>query len=117
MAESGADAHAGHDHGSSESGSGDSHDGHDHDAKSDPCFPSSGAVTLADGTAARVGALKEGDAIVAATADGSLTTGTVSVFSLDDATAQASFVVLSTTNGRTLTLTAEHHLPLSLIHI
>ena len=77
----------------------------------DPCFPSSATVNLADGTVKRVDALKEGDAIVAATADGALTTDTVSMFSISQPEVEAPFIKLTTATDATLTLTAGHHLP------
>jgi len=76
-----------------------------------PCFPSSATVTLADGTHAPMDALKEGDVILAATADGALTTDTVSLLSIAKPEAQATFVTLTTDADKTLTLTPEHHLP------
>ena len=77
-----------------------------------PCFPSTATVTNADdGTTITIDTLKEGDEIVAATADGSLTTDTVSIFSLADNKAEATFIKLNTDGGRTLTLTPTHHLP------
>ena len=80
-------------------------------ASSNPCFPSSATVTLADGTPSRIDALKEGDAIVAATDDGAITTDTVSLLSIDQPEATAPFVVLTTTANKTLHLTEGHHLP------
>eukprot|EP00900_Chrysochromulina_parva_P019842 jgi/Chrpa1/2785/Chrysochromulina_OHIO_Genome00002112-RA len=78
----------------------------------DPCFPSEALVTMADGTPRRLGALRAGDAIVAARTDGTLTTDTVSLLSLADADAQGTtFVVLTTASGRNLTLTPTHHVP------
>ena len=77
----------------------------------DPCFDSSSTATLANGTVARLDMLKAGDAIVAATSDGTLTTGALSFLSHADASAQATFVVLSTVDGRKLTLTPQHHVP------
>ena len=78
----------------------------------DPCFPSSAMVTMADGRLSRVDALQEGDKIVAATADGALTTDSVSLLSLAMREVPASaFVVLTTNATKTLTLTGEHHLP------
>jgi len=54
----------------------------------------------------------EGDKIVAATADGALTTDSVSLLSLAMREVPASaFVVLTTNATKTLTLTGEHHLP------
>jgi len=78
----------------------------------DPCFPGTALVTLSDGTASRVDALKEGDAILAATPDGSLTFDKVSIhFSIQKPKAHAEFLSLTTNGGRTLTVTAAHHLP------
>ena len=78
----------------------------------DPCFPSEALVTMADGTPRRLGALRAGDAIVAARTDGTLTTDTVSLLSLADADVQGTtFVVLTTASGRNLTLTPTHHVP------
>ena len=54
--------------------------------------------------------LKDGDAIVAATADGKLTTDTVSVLSLAKPMASAQFVTL-TTESTTIKLTEGHHVP------
>ena len=76
------------------------------------CFPSEALVTMADGTPRRLDALRAGDAIVAASADGTLTTDTVSILSLADADVQGTtFVVLTTASGRNLTLTPTHHVP------
>jgi hypothetical protein len=84
----------------------------DADAGGDPCFPSEALVTIADGTPRRLDALRAGDAIVAARADGTLTTDTVSLLSLADADVQSTtFVVLTTASGRNLTLTPTHHVP------
>jgi len=77
----------------------------------EPCFPSSATVTLADGTHAPMDILKEGDVILAATADGALTTDTVSLLSIAKPEVQATFVTLTTDADKTLTLTPEHHLP------
>ena len=82
------------------------------DITNNPCFPSSALVTLPDGTPLRIDALKEGDAIVAATADGTLTTDTVSLLSIAKPEAEAhTFLTLTTVGGRSLNLTVEHHLP------
>ena len=60
----------------------------------------------------RVDALKEGDAIVAASSSGTLTTDTVSLLSIAKPEARgAAFVVVSTSAGHNLTLTPAHHLP------
>ena len=69
-------------------------------------------ITLADGTASRVDALKEGDKIVAATADGSLTTDTVSLLSIarPEVTVDK-YITLTTAASTSLTLTPTHHLP------
>ena len=67
---------------------------------------------MANGTPRRLDALRVGDAIVAARADGTLTTDTVSTLSLADADVQGTtFVVLTTASGRNLTLTPTHHVP------
>jgi hypothetical protein len=77
-----------------------------------PCFPSAAKVTKADGTPVRIDALKEGDEIVAATADGTLTTDTVSLLSVAKPEAEgASYVALATDANTTLTLTPGHHVP------
>jgi hypothetical protein len=76
------------------------------------CFPSDAQVTMVDGTPRRLDALRAGDTIVAARADGTLTNDIVSHLSLADADVQGtSFVVLTTESGRNLTLTAMHHVP------
>ena len=81
-------------------------------AKADPCFPSDALVTMVDGTPRRLDALRAGDTIVAARADGSLTNDIVSHLSLADADVKGtSFVVLTTESGRNLTLTPTHHVP------
>jgi len=78
----------------------------------EPCFPGTAIVTKADGTSSRVDALKEGDQIVAAAADGSLTTDTVSLLSIAHPEAIVDkFITLSTAAGASLTLTPNHHLP------
>jgi len=77
---------------------------------SDPCFPSYAMVTKADNTPARVDSLKEGDAIVAATAEGDLTTDTVTLVSIAMPEASApALLSLTTASNATLTLTPEHH--------
>lgn len=79
---------------------------------SDPCFPSSSIVTKADGTPSRIDALKEGDEIVAATHDGTLTTDTVSLLSIAKPEVKgAAYVALATDAKKTLTLTPGHHVP------
>ena len=68
--------------------------------------------TLANGTLSRLDALKEGDQIVAATADGSLTTDTVSILSIAHPQVHVDhFLTLTTTANASITLTPEHHLP------
>lgn len=74
------------------------------------CFPSSSKVTLADGKIITLDSLKEGDSIVAADADGAITTGSVSLLSVAKPTASAQFVTL-TTASTTLSLTEGHHVP------
>ena len=82
------------------------------DADDNPCFPSSATVVKSDGTASRIDALKEGDTIVAATVEGRLTTDTVSLLSIAKPEARdAAFLVLTTADGKNLTLTPGHHLP------
>ena len=76
-----------------------------------PCFPSSSRVTLANGQSVRLDALKEGDTIVATAADGSVTTDTVSLLSIAKPEAEATFVNLTSAAGKSITLTAGHHLP------
>jgi len=83
----------------------------DHTTSGNPCFPSSSRATLANGKSVRLDALKEGDKIVAAAADGSVTTGTVSLLSIAKPGAEATFVNLTTSAGKSITLTAGHHLP------
>jgi hypothetical protein len=89
--------------------------GGDSGGSSDPCFPSAGMVTRADGTPARLDAIHEGDAILAVTADGVITTDTVSLLSIAKPGQVGTFVTLKTTadgrSPRRLQLTAEHHLP------
>jgi hypothetical protein len=75
------------------------------------CFPSSALATQSDGSTIRLDALKEGDLILAAAIDGTLTTDTVSLLSLADREAKADFLSLITADNRTLTLTSTHHLP------
>ena len=81
-------------------------------AKADPCFPSEALVTMVDGSPRRLDALRAGDTIVAARADGTLANDIVSHLSLADADVQGtSFVVLTTESGRNVTLTPTHHVP------
>ena len=78
----------------------------------DPCFPSDALVTMVDGTPRRLDALRAGDTIVAARADGTLTNDLVSHLSLADTDVKGtSFVVLTTESGRNVTLTPTHHVP------
>jgi hypothetical protein len=76
-----------------------------------PCFPSSATVVLASGAKRSLDALQVGDEIVVATAEGVLTTDTVSALSLADNDAVSTFLVLSTATGRNVTLTEAHHIP------
>ena len=63
----------------------------------------------------RLDTLKEGDAIVAATADGALTTDTVSLLSIANPDKSvASYISLITASNSSLTVTAGHHLPVGL---
>ena len=80
----------------------------------DPCFPSSAIVSKPDGTSIRIDTLKEGDAILALTAEGTLTFDRVSLFSTAAPEAKAQGFLTLTTSGvahTNLTLTPEHHLP------
>ena len=76
-----------------------------------PCFPSSATVVLASGAKKSLDALQVGDEIIVATAEGALTTDTVSALSLADEDAESTFLVLSTAAGRNVTLTEAHHVP------
>ena len=76
-----------------------------------PCFPSSAVVFRANGTRARVDALRTGDAIRALTLAGELTTDTVSLLSIARPEATAVFVHLSLEGGVAIQLTAAHHVP------
>ena len=76
-----------------------------------PCFPSSATVVLASGAKKSLDALQVGDEIIVATAEGVLTTDTVSALSLADNDAVSTFLVLSTATGRNVTLTEAHHIP------
>jgi len=81
-------------------------------AGDEECFPSGAMVIKADGTTSRVDGLKEGDEIVALTAEGALTTDTVSLLSIAQPKMRASsYAVISTAANHSLTLTAGHHLP------
>jgi len=86
------------------------------DFSEDPCFPSSSMITKADGNPSRIDALKEGDMIVAATAEGTLTTDKVSLLSIAMPEAHAkSFLALTTAANTTLTLTPGHHVPVGAV--
>jgi hypothetical protein len=77
-----------------------------------PCFPSSATVTKADGTPSRIDTLKEGDEIVAATHDGTLTTDTVSLLSIAKHEVKGgAYVAIATAANKTVTLTPAHHVP------
>jgi hypothetical protein len=58
-----------------------------------------------------IASLREGDAIVAATSEGALTTDTVSLLSIAKPEANADFLTLTIADGRSLSLTAAHHVP------
>ena len=77
-----------------------------------PCFPSAATVRKADGAVVRLDALQEGDEVLAATAEGGLTLDTVSIFSLADAAAEATFLSLTTSTNASVTMTPDHHLPI-----
>jgi len=77
----------------------------------EPCFPSSSIVTRSNGKPSRVDALREGDEIVAVTAEGSITFDTLSLLSIAHPEAHTdTFLTISTANA-SLTLTPTHHLP------
>lgn len=82
------------------------------DGGEDPCFPSSANVTRGNGMPASMMDLHEGDSIFAVTADGTLTTDTLSTLSISRPEMSArEYVKLTTDAGVALTLTGEHHLP------
>lgn len=82
------------------------------DGKQDePCFPSSAKVTLAGGETVRIDEIKPGDAIVAATVHGTLTTSVLSALSIAKPEEEASFITLTTDANASVTLTPDHHLP------
>jgi len=56
--------------------------------------------------------LEEGNAILATTKDGTLTSGVVSLISIAKPEVEATFLRLTTDAGDVLTLTPEHHLPI-----
>ena len=68
-------------------------------------------VIKADGDAARVDSLKEGDLILSAGEDGTLTTDTVSGLSVAFPEVEATFVAIVTDGNATIALTPEHHMP------
>lgn len=81
----------------------------------DPCFDSSATVTLENGTVTRLDELMgTDDAIIAADRNGVITKGKLSFLSHSDVNVEATFVVLSTEDGYTLTLTPQHHVPTGL---
>lgn len=77
----------------------------------DPCFPGKATVTLANGTISRIDAIEKGDAILASTLEGKLTTGIVSSLSITKPWLESTFSKLKTAAGNELTLTPEHHIP------
>ena len=77
-----------------------------------PCFPNDAIVTKADGTRVRIDTIKEGDSLVAATAEGKITTGTISALSIADIKHEDTWMLTATTrSGLNITTTAWHHLP------
>lgn len=76
-----------------------------------PCFPSSSIVIRADGTFARLDQLSIGDFIFAATNTGDITIDSVSLLSIAESDTKSMFLTITTENNTTLTLTAEHNLP------
>ena len=81
-------------------------------AAEDPCFPSHATVTKSDGMAVRIDTLVEGDEIRVATDTGALTTDTVTLLSISQPEArERHFLKISTTAGKNLTLTPQHHIP------
>lgn len=58
-----------------------------------------------------ISTLKEGDAIIAATADGKITNDTISVLSITKPEAKATFISVLTSTSKMLNLTAGHHIP------
>ena len=67
-------------------------------------------VTMKDGMPKRLDRLAKGDIVVAAAADGSATLDAISLLSLSRTEAVAPFVGIQTAEGRTLNVTAGHHL-------
>ena len=77
-----------------------------------PCACMTQAMVIkADGDAARVDSLKEGDLILSAGEDGTLTTDTVSGLSVAFPEVEATFVAIVTDGNATIALTPEHHMP------
>ena len=77
-----------------------------------PCFPSTATVVMENGTRVSVATLTEGDAIVAATAEGAMTIDTVTPLSITKPNPRARrFITLTTSTNHSLRLTPEHHLP------
>jgi len=82
-------------------------------------FPSTAIAILANGSSARLDALQSGDRIVVATASGALTTDLVSFASIAKPEAELRpflkkgrpFLTITTQGGKTLTVTAQHHVP------
>jgi hypothetical protein len=73
-------------------------------------------VTKADGTPSRMDALKEGDEIVAATDDGTITTDTVSLLSIAKPEFKGgAYIALAFDANKTLTLTPGHHVPVGAV--
>ena len=73
-----------------------------------PCFPSDSTVRLACGTLSRLDALKHGDSILAASADGKLYYDEVSFLSIA-MPEQASTFVKMIAGNTTLIITDSHH--------
>ena len=68
-------------------------------------------ATLASGTPIRMDALKHGDAIVAATRDGTTSVDTVSLFSVSHPEERAAYLLNLTIGGAlSLLLTPMHHI-------
>ena len=74
------------------------------------CFPSDATVTSPSGATLRLDELKAGDKVRASDASGALYYDEVSRFSYADYGKEAAFVTLATAK-KTLTLTAEHRVP------
>ena len=80
-----------------------------------PCHPSTSVVKMADGRSVRLDSLREGDRIVAARADGTLTTDEVSLLSVARPGVPAAFLRIATQGGHALNITSEHHLPVGAV--